>query len=406
MKSHQNPNRTAHLLLSVLMLVCLDAVAADTDKPKHDHRAASGVTSLDVYADGDRLHLLIATREVERPPELAYQRSDDGGETWSQPVRVGVGQEAPEPAHRGMDAQIAASGEHVVAVWTTEGTEDRFGRGPMACAYSGDGGKTWKAGPNPADDGKATGHAFVDVTADADGTFHLVWLDNRGADTAGKGLRYARSSDGGASWSANVTVDPVTCECCWNTITTAPGGKVFILYRDRDPRDMAIVTSDDNGRTWSKPVTAGRFGWDINGCPHVGGGLSAVPTSTGVTLHAAVWTAKNETAHGAYALSSTDGGKTWGEPLHLGNSQSWHPDIACEGTTVVAVWDAYMDGGTAVFASASRDGGKAWDLPKRLNTDGTTADHPRIIRTRNGFRAFWTQQATDKGTTWAAQTLP
>ncbi len=392
------------LMLCLILLACATAHGAD-DKPKHDHRAGSGVVSLDVYADRNRIHLLVATREAEKPPELQYQRSDDGGETWSAPMTIGVGQPPPEPAHRGMDAQIAASGEHIVAVWTTEGTEDRFGRGPMACAYSTDGGKTWSAGPNPADDGKASGHAFVDVAADADGTFHVVWLDNRGADT-GKGLRYARSKDGGASWSANVTIDPATCECCWNTIATAPGGKVFVLYRDREPRDMAIASSDDGGQTWGKPVTVGRFGWNINGCPHVGGGLSILPTANGTILYSVVWTAKDETAHGDYVLSSADGGKTWNEPTRLGGPQSWHPDIACDGTSIIAVWDAYADGGTAVFASTSRDAGKTWDASKRLNPDGTTADHPRIICTRQGFRALWTEQAPGKSVTWVARRLP
>src|SRR5829696_1619631 len=195
-----------------LLMLSVASQAADP-KPAHtDHKSEHGAVSLDVSADGDRVHLLLGTRDAGRAPELTYLTSRDGGETWSDAVPVGANQPAPEPAHRGMDAQIAAAGDRLVVVWTTEGKEDRFGRGPMASAYSADGGKTWSVGANPADDGTAIGHAFIDVAADDQGVFHLVWLDGRDAPvspaaivnsattrpaSAGKGLRYARSTDGG-----------------------------------------------------------------------------------------------------------------------------------------------------------------------------------------------------------------
>jgi hypothetical protein len=53
--------------------------------------------------------------------------------------------------------------------------------------------------PTPPTTAPNGDHAFVDVAADAAGTFHLVWLDARGGAGAGKGLRYARSTDGGVA---------------------------------------------------------------------------------------------------------------------------------------------------------------------------------------------------------------
>jgi hypothetical protein len=431
MKRHLlNAATAVALLLGLSAFGGADRVAAA--EPGHQHvangAASEGVTSLDVYAEGRRVHVLIATKAGAAPAELQYLRSDDGGETFAAPVVVGAGQPGPEPAHRGADAQIAAAGDRLVAVWTTEGTEDRFGRGPMATAYSADGGKTWSAGPDPADDGTASGHAFVDVAADADGAFHVVWLDGRvsaasrvtgGASLAstqpsdaglpstrssGKGLRYARSADGGKSWSTNVTLDPATCECCWNTIKTAANGKVYVLYRDRDPRDMGLVTSDDGGATWGRPVTVGNFGWGINGCPHVGGGLGVSETAGDGRVYAVVWTAKDEAAHGAYALASGDGGKTWGEAVRLGDSRSWHADVVCAGGEVFAVWDAYVDGGTAVFTAKSSDG-KAWSAPVRLSGTGESATHPRVVRTPAGVRAFWTVRSGDGPVRWVGRKL-
>jgi hypothetical protein len=295
-----------------------------------------------------------------------------------------------------MDAQIAARGDRLVAVWTTESKEDRFGRGPMATACSSDGGRTWTAGPNPADDGSTGGHAFVDVAADDSGAFHVVWLDGRESDK-GKGARYARSTDGGASWSVNATLDAQTCECCWNTITTAPRGRVLILYRDRDPRDMKLAASDDGGISWRQPVAVGDFGWNLNGCPHVGGGICVSAGAAGdeMSLHAVVWTAKDTQTRGAYVLSSTDAGKTWGQPVRLGTAESRDADLAGDEQKVVAVWDEPDTG--AVFVSASVDGGKTWSGQQRLNVDESTADHPRVIHTASGFRAFWTEQTAGQG---------
>jgi Neuraminidase (sialidase) len=388
------------------------ALALLLSSPKHDHHADLGVTSMDVYAEGNRLHLLIARRtEPDHAPQLEYSRSDDGGETWTAPVSVDSGQPPPEPAHRGMDAQVAAAGDRVVALWTTEGKADRFGRGPMACARSTDGGKTWSAGANPSDDGQAIGHAFIDLAADASGVFHAVWLDGRerdgasGASTrpaAGKGLRYARSDDAGASWSANRTLDGQTCECCWNTIAVGRDGKLFVLYRDFEPRDMAIVCSDDAGRTWSRPVTVGEFNWTINGCPHVGGALALPADPTNSQMYAAVWTAKDDTARGAYVLSSPDAGRSWSEPRLLGDARPWHPDIACGDGEVVAAWDAYVEGGTAVFVSRSTAAGRTWSAPQRYNSESSSATHPRIVHTHTGFRVFWTESG-DREAVWVSR---
>jgi hypothetical protein len=382
-----------------------------------------GVASLDVYASGPRLHLLTAHRDPGQPAQLRFQRSDDAGQTWSSAVLVAPAQPPPSPVTRGQDAQIAAAGDIVVAAWTTAGTEDRFGRGPIATALSSDGGRTWTPGPNPADDNSAAGHAFIDLAATDDGAFHIVWLDGRPTPSEsgqsgkpGKGLRYARSTDGGRTWSANLTLDPATCECCWNTIATAPGGRISVLYRDKTPRDMAVVHSEDAGRTWGAPVRVGRFEWATDTCPHVGGAL-AFDRSTGeLTAWAIAWTARGPgnaaggaptNATGAYLLASPDAGRTWSAPQQLARDpRSWHADLAIHNGTLAATWDAYTDDGPCAFYTVSRDGGVTWSKAVQLNPLDTSATHPRLIATPSGFRAFWSQiPAEGNVATWQSRAL-
>ena len=390
-----------------MLLVALPRVVVAADAHAHQHAdepVVGGVMSLDVCADGDRLHLLTASRPTaataaERP-HLLYQNSDDAGVTWSAPIELGAQQPATI-AKRGMDAQVAAHGNLLVAVWPTAGS-DKMGRGPMATALSSDGGRTWRAGANPADEKLTIGHSFIDITADDAGRFHLVWLDSR--EGKNKGLRYARSDDGGATWSPNETLDGDTCECCWNTIRCSPAGGVAVLYRDASPRDMAIVRSGDRGQTWSEPTPVGRFDWDITACPHVGGGLASDSA-----LHAIVWTARDQATHGVYVLTSSHGGATWGDPVRVGASGASRPDLcAARDGRLVAAWDSDGDADErrGIYVATCADGGVTWSNAVRLSAPTHFASHPRLIATRDGVRAFWTETPTGKPVIWRSAPVP
>lgn len=399
------PTRGSAAALLLLLVPCLPALHATQPGGKeahHHHEAIPGVQSLDVYATASQVHLL--TGELSRDgarTELYHRASRDGGRTWSAPVRVDAGQPAPHAAHRGMDPQIAAYEDHLIAVWMTPGT-DMFGGGPMATALSTDGGRTWKPGPNPADDGSTTGHGFLDAAADGKGAFHLTWLDTRAEK---RGLRYARSADGGATWSKNDTVDAETCECCWNVLAAGPDGRVGILYRDKEPRDMSISWSPAAG-TWSAPVSVGGFKWEFQGCPHVGGGLTAGGDKTSPTWHAVVWTGMEDSL-GVHHVSSADAGATWSQTQRVAGKGASHPDIAASGQEVIMVWDTTNEKGSHIEAALSSDGGRKWQTSVDLSKAGANASHPRVVATGGGaFRIFWTQRQGDEPTTWQSMPFP
>jgi len=417
MRPSFNPFRHPLALLVPAILIAATVSLAPADpatrpgdaKPRkpmgaHAHTTGHGVTSMDVFAEAGRIHLLLVHhRGDDQPPALEYLRSDDGGNAWSEPQPIATN-DLPPPlgAHRGMDVQLAASGQHVVAAWTIYSPDSRFGRGKIATALSNDGGKTWRAGPNPADDGSDGDHAFLDLAAGAGGVFHAVWLDSRSGK---KGLIYTNSVDGGSTWSRNAILDHLSCECCWNTVTTS-GDSVLVLYRDQNPRDMAMIRSNDNGKTWGDPVAVGAFGWDFDGCPHVGGGLAATAGEAAGrgAVFATVWTGKPDVV-GAYLLSSPDGGRTWNPPMRLGQANSVRSDVAADGAKIAAVWDAMKDGKGAVFAATSTDGGKTWSAPATLSAVSASATYPRIVRTSAGFCAFWTESAEGKPDAWRMHKL-
>lgn len=357
----------------------------------------AGVCSLEVVSDGAKLHMLLG--EIAEPgevPVLSHRTSTDGGALWSAPVQVNAAAPKPHGLHRGSDARIAARGDNVVVAWTGAGT-DAWGSGPMSVVASRDGGRTWARAENPADDGLTDGHNFLALGADQSGVFHVAWLDKRDGD---RGLRYAASNDGGLHWTPNATPAPKTCECCWNSIVPLSDGKVAILFRDRSPRDMRIVTSRSDGQGWLAPVSVGDFNWQFNACPHVGGALATRSTPAGQQLHAAVWTGVPG-ASGLYHLRSEDAGRSWSTPHKMNVPLAWHPAMAVDlKGRVVVVWDTMAASAPETWAVLSVDGGVSWEVPVRLSSPEVPAAHPRVVPTEKGFRVFWTEEKTPSPAVW------
>lgn len=360
---------------------------AQMEGMEHESAASTAqpqVLSLDVYRDGKVLHLLTGEREAgAAKTALLYRRSTDEGHSWSAPVAVN-GASVPFGLHRGGDAQLAADGKRLVAAWTVAGS-GWGGSGPIATAISADGGKTWKPGPDPADDHSTSGHSFIDIAA-AQGSFHMVWLDTR--DAGGQGLRYGRSADGGRHWQSNTTIAASTCECCWNSLLAGAGSALYVLFRAGDPRDMSLAASTDAGASWRKLGAVATFGWDMKACPHVGG---ALVSGAAHTLDALSWTGR-EGRLGLYHVRSVDDGGHWGAPQRIGGDDARHADLAAGADGRLAVvWDAASGGGSQILAQTSGDGGEHWSAVRRLSADGMHPTHPRVVPTADGFLALWTQ---------------
>jgi hypothetical protein len=371
-------------LLFVAAFFAAPGLRPGTASPSHEKR--DGIATLDVWPQENTLDLLLTVRAGEAH-RLVHRRSNDGGASWSEDHVIETGPSGLYPSHRGNDPQVVAHGQTVLVVWTRPGTS-RFGSGPLGTALSLDGGRTWVAGPNPADDGSTGGHGYVDAAAGPDGGFYLAWLDSR---DGGQGLRAAASRDGGRTWSRNSSVDTRTCECCWNTLLAPRTDAALLLYRDKDPRDMAVAATIDGGRTWTRRAAVGRFDWAFDGCPHVGGALGATGEGRIAKLHALSWTGAPERG-GLYLLSSRDDGATWGEPQRIGEGTARHGSLAGSGRALVVAWDE----AGSVRATISADEGARFSSPQRLSTEGARASHPIVVRTGTAYRVFWTE-STDHG---------
>lgn len=363
---------------------------------KHAMRLPTGVVSLDVVAEGGKLHLLTG-RHAGTETTIWHQVSTDDGRSWSTETQVQGPPGAGATVTRGSDARLAVVGGKLVAVWMrhVEGAP-HGGVGPMVSAHSSDGGKTWATLPGPAD--WPTGpHGFFTLGSDGK-TLHAAWLDSRDGKPSApgaQGLRYAFSTDAGETWSENATLDVASCACCWTTGKADAAGNFYVLYRDKQPSDMAIGVIEPKTHQWTRLATVGAFGWDFPGCPHIGGGL-AIKGGKRPEIHAVVGTRKKENA-GFYHLRSQDGGKSWSEPERLGDDTATHGDIALgKDGRLAAVWDMVdpeaNDGSVGVFVAISSDNGAHWTPARRLSPAQIMASHPRVVPTKSGFLALWTEQ--------------
>src|SRR5690606_12260031 len=127
-----------------------------------------------------------------------HKQSKNGGYSWTDPVTVKAEGQLPAiNAKRGNGIQLAAQGNQLVALMQKK--NELPGMGSIICLYSTNNGETWQSGSNPAKD-DAGSRAHIEIVADNKGFFHAVWLEDP-EENGYQSLRYARSEDGGRSWS-------------------------------------------------------------------------------------------------------------------------------------------------------------------------------------------------------------
>lgn len=372
------------LILAVTVVVAAGLLGIRmlrTKAHQHHHEKVSGDASFDAAADGERIHLLVFKQHGDHQM-LVHKRIENGNESAETELPRAANEKII--SRRSNDVRIAARDGHVLALWQVAGT-GFMNRGPLRFAESFDAGKTWKSVAGPTASNRTDDQGFAGVTADNKGKFHLVWLD---LEAKIKGLRYASLADG--KWSAPETIDAATCQCCWNSIAVNTQGEPVVMYRALKPRDMATARRSTQG--WVKSSTVDNFGWQIEACPHAGGGLALGDSAA----FAVTWTG-HETALGAYLnRGSVDG--QWKQKIRLGGKSARNPDIAVSGKRVLAVWDEFEGERRMVKVRISPDTGARWQNDTILTAADVSGSYPRVVSSPQGFTVFWSETQKGHGT--------
>ena len=179
-----------------------------------------------------------------------------------------------EPAHAGHDAHGA--GHQAEAPKPARSGGGRPSDLQIVYAVSADQGNTWTQ-PTPVHADKTPNivRGFFDATVLANGEIAVAYLNDIQGKAHQRDLRFVTSARG--KFSDERILDPFVCDCCNISLLVDPAGALHLYYRENQDniRDIAQMSSTDNGRTFSKPQILSKDNWQINGCPHSGPTSSA-----------------------------------------------------------------------------------------------------------------------------------
>jgi hypothetical protein len=112
----------------------------------------------------------------------------------------------------------------------------------------------------------------------ADGmNVYSVWLGVNGPK--GQSIIGSSSVDGGRTWGKNTLVysspGGSVCDCC-KPSTVVKGNKVYVLFRNlvEGNRDLYLIQSSNGGKSFGQVIKLGNGSWKLNACPMDGGGLA------------------------------------------------------------------------------------------------------------------------------------
>lgn len=291
--------------------------------------------------------------------------------------------------------QVAADGAGTIYALYTVGKDvgARFPKSALRFARSADGGASWSA-PVTVNEGEEFGsHNFHALLAGTDGHVYAAWLSS----VEGKsGVWLRTSADGGVTWGkAHAIHEAPTCPCCRTALALGPDGTLYASWRkifDGDVRDIVVMASKDHGATWSAPVKPRDDGWVYPGCPHAGASMKADATGA---VHVAWWTGKGGAAGVWYARSS-DGGATWAaQPIDTAaTSAPAHVQVTlADSGRVIVAWDDGKSASPRILVRASGDGGTSFGATRRVSPEGVAATFPVLAVHHDSITVAWSQTA-------------
>jgi hypothetical protein len=309
------------------------------------------------------------------------------GDRWSPPVTIASG---PDFFANWADfpAVIAAPDGSLVAHWLEKAGPGAYAYG-IKLARSTDRGATWSPSGSLHPEDAASEYGFVSWLPEGKAV-RAVWLDGRemkGMSENESAMTLRTAALRGGKVEGDVRIDERVCSCCQTDAALTDIGPV-IAYRDRsegEVRDISVIRRTAGG--WSRPVRVHADNWMIPGCPVNGPAIAA----SGRRVAVAWFTAAPPNPRVQVAFSA-DGGTTFG------------PAVLVDGDKPFGRVDLALDANGDALVSWLAAGGKGAELRLRritakgklgkLLTLATTSaarssGFPRLVRTGDRLLLAW-----------------
>jgi len=329
--------------------------------------------------------------------QISVANSKDHGRSFSAPVQV---TQERLNLDWGPDARpkLAIDTKGNIALAFSIFRDQAF-NGEVLTTRSTDGGLSF-APPRPITANKES-QRFEAIGIDPSGTVFVAWLDKRnrvpaqqtGQKYDGAGLFFATSGDAGASYSEARLIADNTCECCRLGLAFDGAGHPVVVFRnifEDGVRDHAIVTFTDLA-TPGEVHRVSRDDWQIAACPHHGPSLTISPEGT----YHVTWYTNGKARKGLFYAQSRDGGKTFSNPLPVGqpNRSPSRPQIVSGPHGLVIVWKEFDGQKTSVNLMTSRDDGATWSNPRTIAGTSDSSDHPLLVSDGQRTYLSWMTKA-------------
>lgn len=306
----------------------------------------------------------------------------------------------------------------------------------IVCQWSDNGGEDWSEGSymglnHPKDQDKEW--AAVDLNTNA---VYCTWtqFDTYGSKDSSEfsNILFARSDDGGESWSEAIQINELSGNCIDDDQTTegavpavGPNGEIYVAWAYDEK--IYFDHSFDGGKTWREhdvTVADQPGGWTVN--------IPGLNRSNGMPITAAdasngeysgrvyvCWAdlRNGETDMDIWIAHSSDSGNTWTEPIRVNGDTThtmqflpWMTVDPITGHVHAVYYDRrnHNDAKTDVVVATSTDGGNTWTeqfvndesfLPLEFVFFG---DYNDIDAYNGRVRPIWTEFRNGKLQVWTA----
>ncbi len=291
--------------------------------------------------------------------DLFFAVSLDGGETFSIPVKVNAetgvvwGQAVSRPR------LVGTPDGHWHISYAANETHPDLDKTALTTHYtrSLDGGSSFEAPrrlsaltdqdlSSVIHGGFVSAAAFGSLTASADNSIAVVWIDTRHMDasSASASLYVNRSRDGGNTFTGERQILATgVCPCCQIMAIDGGGDELLIGSRAVDSDNYRAATVMRLGGAGLTPLRSdiGAAPWQIEGCPLKPTVLARHENKVFAAVHSG-----GEAQPGVILSLSSDGGVSFSSQglVHPEADVSDSPSIATNGRSVVVVWHAKTSG--------------------------------------------------------------
>lgn len=333
--------------------------------------------TLAVSGDGQKVYIgwtRRVTAEKGKGTDLMLSRSNDGGVTFSEPVKVN---DDSAPASHGMHSLAVDRNGNVYFAWLDE----RNVKMPEHAEITGD---TIFDPRTPAEGKYLKAHHTNSNTNSNSNAVSKPETDEEAEPNSE--VFFSVSTDGGESFSANEKIASDVCPCCKTSMITDAAGKLYISWRQVLPVDLrhiAVASTADKGRSFSKPVIVSDDQWQLHACPVSGAAMSIEQNGA---LDVFWYTAGTAGTAGFYKAVSTDGGRSFS------SREAVSDDSAAAGTPVAF-------NGTHECLFGEKDG------RIRLSDGGKTIENAALasaVSVSSKIFVAFVRRSDDKRTVWIA----